>query len=143
MLGIGYEGLALEALIDQLQTQGVEVLVDVRLNAISRKAGYSKRALSAALDAAGIRYIHDSRLGNPKDNRAAYAETTSPDGAAARDRFRQLLSAADAAEGIRELAGLAEHNTVALLCYEADESHCHRQQIIAAVRDVKSSFVGV
>ena len=62
MIGIGYEGLPLHSLVEQLQADGVEVVVDVRLNAISRKVGYSKRALAAALEAAGIRYVHDCLL---------------------------------------------------------------------------------
>jgi len=143
MIGIGYEGLPLHSLIEQLQADGVEVVVDVRLNAISRKAGYSKRALAAAIEAAGMRYLHDPRLGNPKDNRAAYADAVSAGGAAARDRFQSLLEGGDGAQGIQELAELAEKHSVALLCYEADEAHCHRQQVMAAVREAQKSFVTV
>src|SRR5690606_35497866 len=42
--GIGYEGLTLEAFISKLRIRGVQTLVDVRPNAISRKRGFSKRA---------------------------------------------------------------------------------------------------
>ena len=75
MIGIGYEGLALSDLIERLREQGATVVDDVRLNAISRKPGFSKRALAAVLEEAGIRYVHDPRLGNPKPNRAGYAES--------------------------------------------------------------------
>lgn len=88
MAGIEYrdtDASTLDSLIERLRAEGVEVLVDIRLNAISRKAGYSKRALAAAVEAAGIRYVHDPRLGNPKENRAAYVDAASPEGAAARD----------------------------------------------------------
>lgn len=143
MIGIGYEGLQLPDLIERLRDEGVSVLVDIRLNAISRKAGYSKRALSAALEAAGIRYLHDPRLGNPKENRAGYAEAGSHDGTAAREHFRELLDSEPGAQGIRELANLLEQETVAVLCYEADEAHCHREQVIAAVRESQHSLVTV
>ena len=141
MFGIGYEGLSIEALIERLKQAGAEVVVDVRLNAISRKTGYSKRALTAALEAAGIRYVHERSLGNPRDNRAGYADATSSEGIAARERFRGLLEADDAAEGVRSLAALAEKHTVAVLCYEASEAHCHRQQVIAAVNEGRHSLV--
>lgn len=143
MIGIGYEGLTLDSLIERLRPEGIEVLVDVRLNAISRKAGFSKRALAAAVEAAGIRYVHDPRLGNPKENRAAYADATSPEGTAARQLFRSLLRAGSGVEGVDDLAKLAEQHPVAVLCYEADEAHCHREQVMAAVREVQRSLVAV
>jgi hypothetical protein len=47
-------GRSLEELVEVLRSHGVELLVDVRLNAISHRPGFSKRALSAALGAADI-----------------------------------------------------------------------------------------
>lgn len=139
MIGIGYQGLPLSDLIEQLRADDVKVLVDVRLNAISRKFGYSKRALATALEAADIRYLHDPRLGNPRENRAGYSDSTSAHGIAARHRFEALLETGAGAEGIRDLASLVEQESVAVLCYEADENHCHRQQVMAAVRQKYNS----
>jgi uncharacterized protein (DUF488 family) len=141
MLGFGYEGVPLDDLVDRLVAEGVEILVDIRLNAISRKAGYSKRALETALNAAAIRYVHDPRLGNPKDNRASYADPASNEGFAARERFRRQLSTPDGAQALHDLAQLSEIGTVAVLCYEADERHCHRQQVLEALDE--GSLVGV
>lgn len=141
MLGFGYQGIALSDLVDRLVADEVEVLVDVRLNAISRKAGFSKRALSGALETAGIRYVHDPRLGNPRENRAGYADLTSNEGTDARQHYRELLQGPDAVAGLRELKDLAVGSTVAVFCYEADERYCHRQQVLEAVGDV--SLVGV
>lgn len=134
MIGIGYEGLDIEGMIGRLREEGIDVLVDVRYTPLSRKPGFSKRALSQALEAAGIRYVHDRRLGNPKDNRAAYADAASHAGTAARERYRALLSEGDGAEGVRDLAELADRHNVAVLCFEADDIHCHREQVIAAVQ---------
>lgn len=133
MIGIGYEGLSLDQLVARLQADGVEVLVDVRLTPLSRKPGFSKRALSEALSAAGIRYLHDRRLGNPKDNRAAYADASSDAGATARAHYREIITRGDGADAVRDLATLAEEHAVAVLCFEADQAHCHREQVIAAV----------
>lgn len=140
MIGIGYEGLSVETLIVQLREQEVDVLVDVRLNAISRKAGYSKRALAAALEEAGIRYIHDPRLGNPKENRAGYAELGSEAGTRAREGFRKLLDTEQPAAAVQDLSALLAAHSVALLCFEADERHCHREQVIAAAREAQPSL---
>ncbi|MGB4777195.1 DUF488 family protein [Microbacterium sp.] len=135
MIGIGYEGLSVDQLVARLQVERVDVLVDVRLTPLSRKPGFSKRALSEALSAAGIRYVHDRRLGNPKDNRAAYADAASDAGKTARSRYRELIDTGDGADAVRELAALAQEHAVAVLCFEADGAHCHREQVIAAVAD--------
>lgn len=141
MIGVGYEGLDVDQLVERLTAESVEVLVDVQLTPLSRKPGLSKRALSEALEAAGIRYVHDRRLGNPKENRSAFADARSLAGIAARTTYREIISNGDGAEAVRELAALAERHTVAVLCFEADESHCHREQVIAAVADARSSVL--
>jgi uncharacterized protein (DUF488 family) len=133
LLGIGYEGLALDAFISRVRLHSIEVVVDVRLNAISRKRGFSKKTLSAALEAAGIEYLHRPALGNERDNREGYAETASARGILARNRFRQVLSTADSTATLNEVAKLALAKRVAVFCFEADERHCHREQVIEAV----------
>jgi uncharacterized protein (DUF488 family) len=141
VIGVGYRGLNLDELIERLTAESIAVLVDIRLTPLSRKPGLSKRALSEALSAAGIRYVHDRRLGNPKENRPSYADTTSPAGIAARASYREIIGQGDGAEAVRELASLADHHAVAVLCFEADESHCHREQVLAAVAEVRSSVL--
>ena len=61
----------------------MSVLVDVRLNAVSRKSGFSKKRLTQALKDAGIEYVHEKDLGNPQDNRDSFrngdGEAGNPD----------------------------------------------------------------
>lgn len=42
LFSVGYEGRDLSDFVELLQENGVTVLLDVRLNAISRKPGFSK-----------------------------------------------------------------------------------------------------
>lgn len=136
ILGIGYEGQTLDAFISKMRLHGVETVVDVRLNAISRKRGFSKTALSDALRAAGIEYVHMPELGNHRDNRSGYATTDTAEAHQARDRFRDVLTSDRAASALEELASLARGQTIALFCFEADEEHCHRQQVREALTDL-------
>ncbi len=134
-IGIGYEGKNLAELIENLRAMGVAVLIDVRLNAISRKAGLSKRALSAALAENGIEYRHKPELGNPRDNRAGFGEDwNTPEGRAARATYNTSIATEAGAAAVAELADLARHKRIALLCFEASELHCHRRETLAAVR---------
>lgn len=86
VIGVGYEGRSVEDLVSLVTEAGVTVLVDVRLNAISRKPGLSKSRLAARLGEVGIRYEHVPALGNPKENREAFRRGE----AAARSRYREI-----------------------------------------------------
>lgn len=134
-VGIGYEGKTLDDLIDDLRSLDVDVLVDIRLNAISRKAGLSKRALAAAVAASGMEYLHRPELGNPRDNRAGFSEEwNTPEGRVARSTYNASIATQAGASAIAELAELATRKRIALLCFEASELHCHRRETLAAIR---------
>ena len=106
LIGIGYEGRALAPFVEDLVARGVTRVVDVRLNAISRKPGFSKRALSAALSDAGIGYEHRPSLGNPRANRPSFGGGPS-ELAAARAAYGLLLSTPAAAAALADLARAA------------------------------------
>jgi uncharacterized protein (DUF488 family) len=130
LIGIGYEGRALAPFVDDLVARGVTRVVDVRLNAVSRKPGFSKRALAAALSDAGIAYEHLPALGNPRENRAGFGGGPASL-AAARAAYLSLLSAPAAAAAMAEVARAAVWERVAVLCFEADQRRCHRDVLIA------------
>jgi transcriptional regulator with XRE-family HTH domain len=131
LVSIGYEGRDVTELVNDLRLRGVDVVADVRLNAISRRRGFSKRALAEALEGAGIEYRHLRDLGNPKENRAGFQE---PGDSADRESFRGRLRDAAAQAQLTELTELATRHVVAVFCVERDEQHCHRQIVIDAVR---------
>ena len=56
IVSTGYEGRSIEDFVRAMKRNRVELVVDVRLNAVSRKRGFSKTALTAALAAEGIGY---------------------------------------------------------------------------------------
>jgi uncharacterized protein (DUF488 family) len=134
VIGIGYEGHELQTFVDGLVKWHVGTLVDVRLNAISRKRGFSKTALKAGLADAGIDYRHEPSLGNPKDNREGFAESGSTKGDEARGYFLGRLATKDASETLDSVAELARRSRVAIMCFEQDERHCHRQQVLNELR---------
>jgi uncharacterized protein (DUF488 family) len=120
---LGYEGLNIESFLAQLEDQRVEVIADVRLNPLSRKPGFSKTKLGEVLRSRGIDYLHYKALGNPKDNRAAFAGEELEQG---RRRYRSLLTAEPARAALLDIQRRAATQHVALLCFEHDEEHCHR-----------------
>jgi uncharacterized protein (DUF488 family) len=130
---VGYEGLTLTGFIERLVQSQVSVLVDVRLNAVSRRPGFSKKALAAGLEAAGIRYVHEPLLGNPQENRDSFREG---DGTSGRSVMRTRLengsrSAVDA------LVAETRSARVAVMCLERDPHSCHRQVITEMVEELE------
>src|SRR5262245_40249810 len=68
---IGYEGATPDAFDAALRAAGVEMLVDVRAVAVSRRKGFSKSALSQRTREGGRDYLHLRDLGDPKAGREA------------------------------------------------------------------------
>lgn len=129
LVSVGYEGRAAGELVALLRDNGVTLLVDVRLNPISRKPGFSKNVLTAALAEAGIGYRHVRALGNPKANRPAF----EADPARGVESYRAHLATPEAAAALADLRDLAAAERVAVLCLERDEARCHRQAVVAEV----------
>lgn len=133
VIGVGYQGRDLTGFVTDLHAAGITLLVDVRLTPISRKRGFAKQALATALAQANIGYQHLPALGNPRTNRAGFAGDAD-ELAAARRRYTDLLDEPAAQAGLDELAALSRTHRVAVLCFEADEQHCHRHVVLKQVR---------
>jgi uncharacterized protein (DUF488 family) len=128
---IGYEGATVAGFLEALRAAGVELLVDVRALASSRRPGFAKTALAANLGTIGVDYLHLRGLGTPADGRAAAR-------AGKHDEMRKIFldhMKEDVAQ--EELARLAEivrgERRVCLLCFEADPMHCHRRYVVDAL----------
>jgi len=126
---IGYEGLDLDGFMSLLSSHGVDTVVDVREMPLSRKPGFSKKALASALNLSGVEYVHMVRLGCPKPVRDDYRDDGDWDRYTV--RFLEHLKTQRAA--VAELADMVESSTCALLCYEADSNFCHRSFVASAV----------
>lgn len=125
-VSVGYEGRTGAELVDVLRRHRVSLLVDVRLNAVSRRPGFSRRALAGAMHDAGIEYRHARELGNPPDNRAAL-RAGDPE---ARRRFLAHLARRQAV--LADVTAEANRRVVALLCVERSHDSCHRSCITSA-----------
>lgn len=128
---IGYEGLDIDAFMSLLTEHGIDTIVDVRELPLSRKPGFSKKALANILNISGREYVHMVDLGCPKLVRDRYRE----DGNWKRytEGFLKYLKTQD--DAVAELSALAATSNCALLCYEADSNFCHRSMVANAVKD--------
>ena len=127
---IGYEATTMAEFLDALQAAGVERVIDVRALPLSRRPGFSKSPLRAALEEAGIEYVHLKALGTPADGRSAARAGRHDDLERIYTRQLELPEAIVQAEQMRELAA---EKPSALLCYEREPAECHRTLLLNAV----------
>lgn len=129
---IGYEKTKPVAVLNELKRAKVDLLVDTRAVAVSRRPGFSKRQLAAALDEAGVAYIHSQKLGTPAQGRAAARGGDIDTLWRIYDKHIKSRDAQDALEELIELIKSGKY--VALLCYCRDPNTCHRSRIVANVK---------
>jgi uncharacterized protein (DUF488 family) len=129
---IGYEQAKPAAVLDELKRAKVDLLVDTRAVAASRRPGFSKRQLAATLDEAGIAYVHLQKLGTPAAGREAARSGDL-------DRLWRIydkhIKTRDAQDALDELLALMKSGKrIALLCYCRDPNACHRSRVVANVK---------
>jgi len=127
---IGYEGATVGEFLAALRAAGVERVIDVRALPLSRRPGFSKSPLRAALEQAGIDYVHLKALGTPSEGRTAARAGRHQD--MARIYAGQLELPEAMAQGA-QLLDLAAETPSAVLCMERDPAHCHRTLLLDAI----------
>ena len=123
---VGYEGCTIDAVLDTLRSSQVRLLIDIRAVAQSRKPGFSKRQMAAALDEAGIGYVHLQGLGTPKAGRDA-VRAGHPDRMEV--IFREHMTSDRAQAELAQAKILTAERTCCLLCFERDHAICHRRLV--------------
>ena len=124
----------MEALIDLLRGQHIDVLVDIRSQPYSRYAPQFNSAgrWKEALVLRGVRYLFMGReLGG------------RPEGAEFYDAQGHVVYSGSEAQAPFFLEGIARLETgmqkyrVALMCSEEDPAHCHRHLLVARVLEAQ------
>lgn len=129
---IGYEQAKPAAVMRELRHAKIDLVVDTRAVAASRRPGFSKRQLAAALAEEGIGYVHLQKLGTPAEGRQAAR-------AGDHDRLWKIydkhIQKPESQQALGELLALIKSKKrIALLCYCRDPKTCHRSRIVAQVK---------
>jgi uncharacterized protein (DUF488 family) len=131
---IGYQSATPGGFTRALRKAGVELLVDIRAVASSRRPGFSKTKLAATVEDAGIDYLHLRALGTPADGRAA---ARAGHHAEMRAIFLAHMATPEAQSALADLAEIVRSGRrVALLCFENDPAHCHRSIVAAQLAEL-------
>ncbi|MGH2544667.1 MAG: DUF488 family protein, partial [Ardenticatenaceae bacterium] len=125
---IGHSNHSLEAFVELLQRQGIEVLVDVRSQPYSRYAShFGSRSLKEVVAASGMRYVF---LGNELGGRPGGAYFYDEEGYVL---YGRVAASSLFLEGIARLEQGIESYRVAIMCSEEDPVGCHRHLLVGRV----------
>ena len=117
---VGYQGIDVDTVAAAARRAGVTIIVDTRRHPTSRRPSFRREALRRRLEADGIQYVSEPRLGVPKRVRPLARSRPWLFQAA----YRGVLSRA--ASAVEETVRMAGSETIALLCFEAKAGECHR-----------------
>ena len=126
---IGYEGATMDTFLAVLEGAGVRQVIDVRQLPLSRRPGFSKAPLAAALRERGIGYVHLKALGTPKPGRDA---AKKGDRATLEVVYAGQLDLPEAQAQAALMREMIAEMPSALLCFERDPGMCHRTLLLAA-----------
>lgn len=134
---IGYEGRSLEGYLNVLLRSGVTLLCDVRRNPLSRKYGFSKKALASGCEKVGIRYQHLPALGIASAKRKQARTRADFDRLFAEYERSTLVSEKRELRRIQDWVAGGE--SVALTCYERCAEDCHRHRVANALGGLEAT----
>jgi len=143
LMTIGYEGSSITDFIATLTACDVTTLIDVRELPLSRKKGFSKRALSGALEGAGIKYQHVRQLGDPKPGRDA---ARSGDMQSFRRIFGNHIKQESAQTALNSVVPTILEGGACLLCFERCHRDCHRAIVaneLTKIANIELAHIGV
>lgn len=129
ILTIGHSTHNLDALIELLQKNHVNVLADVRSTPYSRFTPHFNRdSLANALKTSGIEYLFmGDELGGRSTNPACYD--------AGHIRYDRVAATASFQSGLEHVVRGSAKNCIALMCSEKEPLDCHRTLLVAQALD--------
>ena len=126
LYSIGHSTHPLPLVLGLLDSNGIDVVADVRSSPYSRRSpDFDLPNLRDALGLAGVRYVHTPELGGRPQDRSNY----DADGHVL---YRRLAESQGFRAGVERLIAEASKYRVALLCSEEDPLRCHRWRLIGS-----------
>ena len=127
---IGYEGTTVPEFLAALKQADVGRVIDVRALPLSRRPGFSKSPLRAALAEEGVEYVHLKALGTPAEGRTAARAGRHAD---LERIYAGQLELPEAIAQCAQMLELAREKPSALMCMERDPVHCHRTLLLKTI----------
>jgi uncharacterized protein (DUF488 family) len=132
---IGYEGISLEKYLNKLLQNDIKILVDVRKNPLSMKYGFSKTLLKRYCESIGIQYLHFPEVGIASNKRQELKSKMDYENLFSQYCKSTIVTTKESQKEI--LALLRNSSRIALTCFEANETMCHRKYLAESIYHLK------
>lgn len=132
---IGYQDSQIDDFVAFLARKKIEEIIDVRKNPVSRKKGFSKHKLAAALATKNIGYCHFPELGVPQAWRQAAHSHRITREKMFRDYDEKILPVRQ--HVLDEILAHIKAKPIALLCFEHEAEDCHRLHLARRLKQTK------
>ena len=128
----GYEGLQIDGFLNIILKAGIQQVIDVRHNPISRRYGFHKSTLSRLCNRLAIKYKHVPEVGIPSKLRSNLHPS---DYIQLFQIYEQdILPTQQAA--VENIARWIESKPSVLVCMEANPDSCHRSRLAAQIENL-------
>lgn len=128
---LGYTGRKLDEILDQLVSNQVRTLVDIRQMPVSMyRPELSKNNLRRAVEERDMLYAHFPELGVPRDIRAKAIDAGTRD--VIWQWYDSEVVSSYIGSNLHRFLNTIEH-PVALMCVEIDPRECHRHRLFLAL----------
>ena len=139
---IGFTKKSAEQFFELIKTNGIELLIDIRLNNKSQLAGFSKGTDLAYFlhEICGTEYVHCEEFAPTKELLSHY-----PKGAVSWAEYETVFDETMENRGAFKefLQRFQRFDRVCLLCSEPTPEHCHRRLVAEKIRSVSPETVEV
>ncbi|MCY4569535.1 MAG: DUF488 family protein [Candidatus Poribacteria bacterium] len=126
----GYEGLHIDGFLNILLEAGIQQVIDVRCNPVSRRYGFHKSTLSNLCKRLKIQYRHVPEVGIPSESRANLQQPSDYTKLFQNYKEKVLTTQQDV---IKKIADWVKSQPSVLVCMEANPCFCHRSHLAVQI----------
>lgn len=126
----GYEGLHIDGFLNILLEAGIQQVIDVRCNPVSRRYGFHKSTLSNLCKRLKIHYKHVPEVGIPSESRANLRHPSDYTLLFQNYEKKVLVNQQDT---IKRISDWMTSRPSVLVCMEANPCFCHRSHLATQI----------
>ena len=122
----GYEGLHIDGFLNILLKAGIQKVIDVRCNPVSRRYGFHKSTLSRLCQKLDIKYTHVPEVGIPSELRSNLQQPS--DYTQLFQNYKQKILSQQQ-DIVKRIASQMVSEPSVLVCMEENPCFCHRSHL--------------
>jgi uncharacterized protein (DUF488 family) len=129
---LGYQGLSIDAFLALIIKTGIQNIIDVRYNGISRKYGFSKSTLQKRCSDVNLKYYELPELGIPSNIRHQHSDKKTLWNIYTQDII------ANSPNSMKRVVDIIKQQASVLMCFEKNPYDCHRHVLAKEISKISN-----